>query len=116
MIQVNPSYEKVSTIEDLTKSQKLHPTVADIFRTEKGETLTLYRHQVDAISKAHENRSYVVTSGTGSGKSLAYLIPIFDAILKTKPSDPKVPSYYCLSDECPGKFPIRGSFTICRSL
>lgn len=31
-----------------------------------------------------------MTSGTGSGKSLAYLIPIFDAVLKTNPTGPKV--------------------------
>src|SRR5208283_480579 len=90
LIQVNPSYESVATIEDLTSSKLLHPTVAEIFRTDNNKTLNLYHHQVDAIKKAHENRSYVVTSGTGSGKSLAYLIPIFDAILKTRSTDPKV--------------------------
>lgn len=90
LIQVNPSYESVATIEDLASSKILHPTVAEIFRTENNKTLNLYRHQVDAIKKAHENQSYVVTSGTGSGKSLAYLIPIFDAILKTRSTDPKV--------------------------
>lgn len=31
-----------------------------------------------------------MTSGTGSGKSLTYLIPIYDAVLKSNPSDPKV--------------------------
>ena len=39
-------------------------------------------HQVDAIRKAKESKSYILTSGTGSGKSLAYIVPIVDHILR----------------------------------
>ena len=90
LIQVNPSYEPASTIEKLVEEKILHPTLADIFRDEQNRSLLLYRHQVDAITKGKEHRSFVVTSGTGSGKSLAYLIPIFDAVARSNPGDPKV--------------------------
>lgn len=90
LIQVNPAYESASTIEKLVQEKVLHPTLADIFRDEQNRSLLLYRHQVDAIKKGTERRSFVVTSGTGSGKSLAYLIPIFDAVARTNPGDPKV--------------------------
>ena len=44
----------------------------------------LHRHQAEAISIAQARRSYVLTTGTGSGKSLAYFIPIIDAVLKRR--------------------------------
>lgn len=90
LIQVNPAYESVSTIKKLVQENILHPTLADIFRDEEKRSLLLYRHQVDAIKKGNERRSFVVTSGTGSGKSLTYLIPIFDAVARSNPGDPKV--------------------------
>ena len=49
----------------------------------------LFTHQLQAIAKANEGKSYVVTTGTGSGKSLAFFIPIVDRILKAKEVDPK---------------------------
>ena len=45
-----------------------------------GHPLTLYRHQREAI--AHSEGSYVVTTGTGSGKSLTYIIPIVDSVMR----------------------------------
>ncbi|WP_440950695.1 hypothetical protein [Methanosphaerula subterraneus] len=76
LIQVNPSYESVDTIEGLVKTGLLHPGIAEIFRDGEGRSLRLYRHQVAAIEQAVAGRPFVVTSGTGSGKSLTYLIPI----------------------------------------
>jgi ATP-dependent helicase YprA (DUF1998 family) len=43
----------------------------------------LYKHQSDAIKKAVANESYILTTGTGSGKSMAYIIPIVNHILQT---------------------------------
>ncbi len=45
------------------------------------------RQPAQAIAKAQEERSYVVTTGTGSGKSLAFFIPMVDRILKARASD-----------------------------
>ena len=45
--------------------------------------MTLHRHQVDAIRAARDDRNYVLTTGTGSGKSLSYIIPIVDHVLRT---------------------------------
>lgn len=41
-------------------------------------TLNLHAHQRDAARLACEGRSYVVTTGTGSGKSLTYILPSVD--------------------------------------
>ena len=40
-----------------------------------GRLITVHRHQREAIVAAQTGESYVLTTGTGSGKSLAYIIP-----------------------------------------
>src|SRR5262249_46215826 len=44
--------------------------------------LLLHAHQREAIAKAKEGKSYILTSGTGSGKSLTYIVPIVDHVLR----------------------------------
>jgi ATP-dependent helicase YprA (DUF1998 family) len=46
--------------------------------------LHLYAHQLQALAKGRGKQSYVVTTGTGSGKSLSFFIPVIDRILKAK--------------------------------
>ena len=75
LIQVNPHYKKAHTITELVKADLLHPLCETLFRI-KGAPLTLFNHQEQAIRKARDKQSYVLTTGTGSGKSLAFFIPI----------------------------------------
>ncbi|NLI74894.1 MAG: DEAD/DEAH box helicase [Candidatus Riflebacteria bacterium] len=89
LLQLNPTFRPGGLVDDLTKAGKLHPECAKIFRIDKsdqdplGKPLFLHEHQREAIVKAvDERKSYVLTSGTGSGKSLTYIIPIVDHILK----------------------------------
>ena len=44
--------------------------------------IILHRHQADAVRAAGSGASYVLTTGTGSGKSLAYIVPIVDRVLR----------------------------------
>ncbi len=64
----------------------LHSECARIFRAGKdkgeGKPLRLYQHQAEAIRRARAGRNYVLTTGTGSGKSLAYIVPIVDHVLR----------------------------------
>ena len=93
LIQINPNYQRKGSVQELAKDGVLHPLCADIFRTGKTEgksdPLFLYKHQVEALAKGQEKQSYMVTTGTGSGKSLAFFIPIVDSILKGKAEDSK---------------------------
>lgn len=88
LIQLNPTFKPGKTIDELTAEGILHPLCSEIFRRDKtaapgsGLPLLLHVHQEMAIRKAKETRNYVLTTGTGSGKSLAYLIPIVDRILR----------------------------------
>lgn len=91
LIQINPNYQRKGTVQDLAKEGVLHALCADIFRTGKPEgkadPLFLYKHQIEALAKGQQKQSYVVTTGTGSGKSLSFFIPVVDAILKGKDLD-----------------------------
>ena len=87
LIQINPSYKRTTTVGKLVDQGVLQPACASLFRTEvvpNGEPLTLYQHQEEAIAFAGAGHSYVVTTGTGSGKSLCFFIPVVNAILAEK--------------------------------
>lgn len=74
LVQINPNYLRKGTVQDLVKEGTLHLECANIFKTGKSEghpsNLFLYKHQLEAIAKAQAKQSYIVTTGTGSGKSL----------------------------------------------
>jgi ATP-dependent helicase YprA (DUF1998 family)/very-short-patch-repair endonuclease len=82
LLQVSPSYARVASVDELAARGVLLPETAQIFRNDRGEPFYLYQHQVEALERARRNESYVVTSGTGSGKSLTYFLPIIDAFLR----------------------------------
>ena len=90
LIQLNPAYEKAQTVEELADAGHLHPACADIFRDDQGRSIHLYRHQQEAIERALRRQHFVITSGTGSGKTLTYFVPIFDAVLRGDPAQPRV--------------------------
>lgn len=83
LVQINPRYQTGQTVAELVEAKKLHPRCAELF----GD-LRLFRHQENAIEFASRGESFVVTTGTGSGKSLAFFIPIVDAVLRAKEVDP----------------------------
>lgn len=83
LIQINPSYKRSTDIGTLVTAGVLDPGCAAIFQV-KGEPLSLYTHQAQAIALAAAGESYVVTTGTGSGKSLCFFIPIVSHVLAEK--------------------------------
>jgi ATP-dependent helicase YprA (DUF1998 family) len=83
LITINPHFERSARIQDLVAEGSLHKYTADIFRLDE-EPITLYRHQAQAVAKAAAGQSFVVTTGTGSGKSLCFFIPIIDAAIKAR--------------------------------
>lgn len=79
LIQFNPSFQPGESIEQLIEEGTFHPEIKKIFGS-----FNLYKHQVEAVKKGVNGDSFVVTSGTGSGKSLTYLASIFNHILKSE--------------------------------
>jgi ATP-dependent helicase YprA (DUF1998 family) len=85
-LSLNPAFELGESIDDLVGRGILHPGCGDIFRVKPDDgpsrPLRLYRHQVEAIEAAGRGVNYVLTTGTGSGKSLGYMVPIVDSVLR----------------------------------
>jgi ATP-dependent helicase YprA (DUF1998 family) len=86
VLQLNPAYEPASTLADLAASGAIGKETARFF----GPSIRLYRHQAEAVAAARKNEPYLVSTGTGSGKSLTYLVPIVDDVLKNNPADHSV--------------------------
>ena len=87
LIQLNPSFEPGAWIDDLVKQGVLRQECAKVFRKGKkpddlGEPMRLHRHQEEAVRIANLGKNYVLTTGTGSGKSLAYIVPIVNHVLR----------------------------------
>jgi len=77
LIQFNPSYEAGASVASLVDEGVLHPLMASVF---KG--FSLHRHQEEALRLGTAGNGFVVTSGTGSGKSLTFLGTMFNEVLR----------------------------------
>jgi hypothetical protein len=90
LIQLNPHYEDGGTLRKLVAADGISEDCARIFINPRAaasagdRSIQLRKHQEQAISLALDGKSYVVTTGTGSGKSLCFFIPIVDAVIKAK--------------------------------
>lgn len=78
LIQINPRYQRGRSTAQLASVGELHPLTAQHF------PIGLYRHQEQAIAFGAKGESFVVTTGTGSGKSLCFFLPIVDAVIRAK--------------------------------
>ncbi|MET9227210.1 protein kinase [Lentzea sp. NPDC003310] len=91
-LSLNPFFASGGTMLELVREGVLHEECARIFQARKteggmvsdGRPLTLHRHQREAIDIAQSGESYILTTGTGSGKSLSYIVPIVDKVLKDR--------------------------------
>lgn len=75
-------YELGASLRDLVAAGRAHP---DLLRARWpfGDQ-RLYRHQETAFEVGRAGRPFVVTTGTGSGKTEAFLLPVLDGILRRK--------------------------------
>jgi Lhr-like helicase len=85
LITINPSYERGPTVADLAGKGDVDPLLPKIFAFgPTREPLRLHSHQARALAKAQSGESFIVTTGTGSGKSLCFFLPIIDAVLRDR--------------------------------
>ncbi|HYN44437.1 MAG TPA: DEAD/DEAH box helicase [Candidatus Limnocylindrales bacterium] len=88
-IQLNRRFEKGDTLQELISMGLLHPGVLNVFTKKAGdrnaEPVSPYKHQSDAIrSLLADGANTVVTTGTSSGKSFTFYMPIVSECLKMK--------------------------------
>lgn len=81
-LNLSDSYLKDSSILDLIEQKILHSDFAKLKSLHPNRKL--YKHQVDAILRVMEEKNIVVSSGTGSGKTECFLIPIINHLLQQK--------------------------------
>lgn len=81
LVQLNPSYQRGANLPSLINEGILHRE-CDRYFPDYVSKYTFHRHQEQAFRKAHRQEPYVLTTGTGSGKSMTYVVPIFDDLLR----------------------------------
>lgn len=67
-----------------------------------------WSHQVQAAELAHAGRDVVISTGTASGKSLAFQLPILDALT----SDPRARALYLAPTKALGHDQLRSAHTL----
>lgn len=76
LVQFNPTFERGRPLSKLVDEGHLHSELDEIF-----SGFNLYKHQEEAILLGSKGKEFIVTSGTGSGKSLTYMATIFNHVL-----------------------------------
>ncbi|MBX2977471.1 MAG: DEAD/DEAH box helicase, partial [Ignavibacteriaceae bacterium] len=78
LVQFNPSFEIGESLKDLTNTIALNDELLSAFGNYR-----LYKHQIEALKLGISGKDFIVTSGTGSGKSLTFLGTIFNHIFNS---------------------------------
>jgi len=90
LIKLRQGYSgQIVTIEDLPERPAVYGDLPDDaidgrvhIALEKMGIKKLYSHQVDAVTHIGQGKNVVVVTGTASGKTLCYNIPVVDAVLR----------------------------------
>ena len=86
-LDFSDSFEFGKSIEALIDEGAFSHEFTELYR--KNESLLtreLYKHQELSVRKIKEGRNLVVTTGTGSGKTEAFLLPIINYLMEQKES------------------------------
>jgi len=75
LLQFNPAYEIAESVVDAAAAGLVHHDMPKLLIG------SFYRHQIDAMALGQTGKDFVLTSGTGSGKSLSYIGTIFNYLL-----------------------------------
>jgi ATP-dependent helicase YprA (DUF1998 family)/predicted transcriptional regulator len=84
-LELTPPFTPGKTIKDLMQESVLSSRFqAFCYDDDDGFRLDrpLYWHQEESVRRAREGRNLVITTGTGSGKTEAFLIPILDSLAR----------------------------------
>ncbi|NJO33289.1 MAG: DEAD/DEAH box helicase, partial [Rhodospirillales bacterium] len=83
LLSLNPRFLTGPSVDELVASGDLDDATGKIFRIGTAP-IRFHRHQAQSIAKARAGQSFVVTTGTGSGKSLCFFVPLVDAIVRAR--------------------------------
>ena len=80
LLEATPPYRTGATLRDLIGEGVLHPAFARLGGPALPLDRPLYLHQEQALRKAAAGRNLVVATGTGSGKTESFLLPVLSAL------------------------------------
>ena len=79
-VEGSQPYRAANSVKDLINQGLLHPELEFLFQPSQR---SLYEHQQTAVKKIiQDKQNIVVATGTGSGKTECFLIPMLDMLLK----------------------------------
>lgn len=91
IIEIVPKYHEKATLAEFCDKESISKELNDfvntgLFVNNSQQARHLYDHQYEALKEAHINRKHiVVTTGTGSGKTECFLLPVIaDLIAESK--------------------------------
>ncbi|OZC67242.1 DEAD/DEAH box helicase [Rhodococcus sp. 06-462-5] len=84
LLELTPPYAPGKSLPDLIAEGVLRPGLADIFPNSTTLNRPLYEHQEQAIRKVVSGRNIVVSTGTGSGKTESFLLPIINSLISER--------------------------------
>lgn len=77
LIQFNPNFAQgIGVSQLIERGLPIHKDLEQFFNT------PFYKHQQEAIELGCQNKEFIVTSGTGSGKSRTFMATIFNYVLQ----------------------------------
>ena len=79
--ELTPSYKQLMTSRELIAHGDLSPAFANLESDHFSLDRPWYAHQVNALRQLNLGRNAVVATGTGSGKTESFLLPILNAIM-----------------------------------
>ena len=87
LLELTPPYALGCTPRQLINDGTLHPAFAQLDSNAIPLDRALYVHQETAIRKLVAGRNLVVSTGTGSGKTESFLVPILNSLLAEHAND-----------------------------
>lgn len=81
-LEATPPYEAGASIRDLVGDGVLDRSILALDGPELPADRPLYAHQEAALKKARQGRNLIVATGTGSGKTESFLVPVLADLLE----------------------------------
>lgn len=96
LLEATPAYAPGATLADLVREGVLGPNLLRFTGPALPADRPLHRHQEDAIRKARGGRNVVVATGTGSGKTESFLLPVLARLADEAAAGPLEPGVRAL--------------------
>ncbi len=84
ILQATPPYLPGASISDLVREGILHPDFLSSDEQVLPPERPLYAHQEESLRKTTSGHNSIIATGTGSGKTECYLLPVLDHLLRER--------------------------------